>query len=270
MSKQKNKSFHNILLLVIFLISITYSSFLYLKGDNFQILKKSITPIDVYFYAPNYNQEGASLLNSISARMDSNLILREYLFNKNNNIEFMNIQKNLLSSFNSKSLIFSYNFYGNIEDLDIDKKKLNNYLWKNYKDQFQIELNNYNENLKTNVNNSQKVIEAYGIDHDDLTNKFKQFDISNCELFINYEDTDTAELEIDKQTLDIRCNIRNYDEITFSRSSFFEIFNYEIFIRESINLSSSKKYNLNYLVFSFLALASFIFLLLINFKKLRI
>ena len=58
MLKEKNKFISNIIFSLIFLISIFYSSLLYIKGDNFEILRNSITPIDVFMYSPQNDEIG--------------------------------------------------------------------------------------------------------------------------------------------------------------------------------------------------------------------
>ena len=63
---QKKKFILNIIFFIIFIISISYTTLLYLKGENVIISQNSYTPIDIFFYSPSNEDIGISIISSFS------------------------------------------------------------------------------------------------------------------------------------------------------------------------------------------------------------
>ena len=127
----KNKFISNTVFLIIFLVSIIYSSFLYIKGDNVVVSNNSMTPLDVFLYSPQNDEIGVSIISSLSSREDPYLSIIEQLFFSNKNIEFVGTQNKLLG-YSFRSTTYYFNYLGNIEELAIDHEKFKDYLWKNF------------------------------------------------------------------------------------------------------------------------------------------
>ena len=260
----KNKFISNTVFLIIFLVSISYSSFLYIKGDNVVVSNNSMTPLDVFLYSPQNDEIGVSIISSLSSREDSYLSIIEQLFFSNKNIEFVGTQNKLLG-YSFRSTTYYFNYLGNIEELAIDHEKFKDYLWKNYSTQFKIELESQKKFTEIQKQNYKKIIED--VNRSKFINNFNDYNIKNCELKIEIDNFDQTNFETRVQELDYLCEFGLKNNRKFDKDSFFKLLQYKVLIKDSVNFISSRKYNAQYIIFSFLAFLSFVILLITNLKR---
>lgn len=261
---QKNKLILNIIFLIIFIISITYTTFLYVKGDNVVISKNSYTPIDIFLYSPSNDDIGISLISSLSTREESYLTIMKELFLGDKKIEHIGSQ-NKLTGYSFRSVTFNFNYLGNIKNLKIDYDNFNNFLWKNFKKQFEFEMAAYQNISLIQKDNYNKITKDFNKNKsiDELTD----YDITSCKFNLSLEDFDTQSFVSKEDSLDYLCEIEISKKYEKNKETFFKLIRYEVFIRDAIDIASSRKYNAKYIVYSFIAFISFLFLLFFNISK---
>ena len=266
MLKEKNKFISNIIFSLIFLISIFYSSLLYIKGDNFEISRNSITPIDVFMYSPQNDEIGVSIITSFSNNKNLKHILNKELFSSNNNLEFLNLESKL-RGFTFRSATYNFNYYGDINELSIDNNNFKDYLWKTYKRQFQLEIDSVNTMSDIQKKNYNKIIVDSNSNEAGIINNFSDYDIKSCKFNLVLDKFDTTDMQAKKKELDYICDIAVSKKYINDQENFFQLIKFEVFQRDTLSFMSSKKYNFKYITFSFITFISFIFLILINIRR---
>lgn len=261
---QKNKFILNIIFLTIFLISIVYTTIIYLKGDNVIISKTSFTPVEIIFYSPSNDEIGVSMLSSLSPK-ESYLTIIEKLFLGDTNIDYTS-SDNKLSSSGLKSKKINFNYYGDIKKINLDYDSFDYYLWQNYKKIFYFEVDAYQNKLLIQKNNYNKIIKDFK--KNESIYELTDYDITSCNFKLLLEDFDAQSFVSKEHRLDYECRIGISKKYEKNKDTFFKLFNYEVFIGDNISdVISTRSYNKNYIIYSFIAFISFFFLLLINFFK---
>lgn len=260
----KNKFLSNIVFSLIFIISISYSTFLYIKGDNIEVSNNSMTPLDVFIYSPQNDEIGISIVSSLAARQDSFMIIIEQLFSNNKNIEFKSAQ-NKLRGYSFRSATYFFNYLGDISELVIDHEGFKEYLWNNYSTQFQLEIDSKKQYSEIQKQNYKKIIKD--VNQAEIINNFTDYDIQKCKFNLVLDNFNPSSFDSRAKELDYLCELEVSKNYQINKESFFELLQYKVFQKESVNIHSSKKYNVNYIIFSFLAFLSFVILILLNFKR---
>ena len=261
---QKNKFILNIIFLIIFFISIAYSTFIYLKGDNVIISKNSYTPIDIFFFSPTNDDMGISIISTLSTRKESYITILKELFLRNENIEHIGTQNNL-SRASFRSVTFNFNYFGNLKNLKFDHDNFNNFLWKNFREQFEFEIDAYQSKFITQKDKYNRIINDFILSKS--IDELAEYDITGCKFYLSLEDVNVQSYVSKENSLDYFCEIEVSNKYEKNKDAFFKLLKYEIFIRDSIDIASSRKYNTKYIVYSFIASISFLFLLLFNISK---